>query len=188
MATRLAKWIGMMLLAVLLPARGEIGSEGGRSMYFRGRLDPGAAPNEPCVLDIEIEEIMFKLNSFKDKYKVVRIRVENGRKELLKLSAEKDAIELELSDGKTVRGTFNLQAQDGPIWDTLDESMRKALAYPLSIRGAKGDDPNGRRPEVVHLFAFFPSEKVTGLPRAFSYMIQSVGKTVRIVQPPPTAN
>jgi hypothetical protein len=131
--------------------------------------------------------VSFKLNSLKAKYKVVRIRVENRMSEPIKLSGDQDAIELEMDGGTVVRGTFNLRGQDGSLWDSLSDDMREALAYPLSIRGAKSDEVNPRRPEVVYVFAFFPADKVPDVPRSFQYTIQSVGKTVKIQPPPATA-
>lgn len=175
------------LLSVLMSVRGEMSGESGRSSRFVGKLDPAASYTNQCEFSVELERVMFKLNSLKDKYKVIRIRVENRMSGPIKLSGDEDAIELELGDGKVVRGTFNLQGQDGSLWDSLSEDMRKALVYPLSIRGVKGDGVNPRRPEVVYVFAFFPADKLSEVPRSFRYTIQSVGKIVKIELPPATA-
>ena len=173
-------------LAALMPVRGEMSGESGRSSRFVGKLDPAASYTNQCELSVEIEPVLFKLNSLKDKYKVIRIRVENRMSEPIKLSADKDAIELEMGGGNVVRGTLNLPGQDGSLWDSLNDDMRTTLAYPLSIRGVKGDGVNARRPEVVYVFAFFPADKVSEVPRSFRYTIQSVGRTVKIELPPPT--
>jgi hypothetical protein len=174
------------LFSALLSVRGEMSGESGRSSRFVGKLDPAASFTNQCEFSVEIERVMFKLNSLKDKYKLVRIRVENRMSGPIKLSGAEDGIELEMGDGNVVRGTFNLQGQDGSLWDSLSEDMRKALAYPLSIRGVKGDGVNPRRPEVVYVFAFFPADKASEVPRSFRYTIQSVGKTVKIELPPAT--
>jgi hypothetical protein len=111
----------------------------------------------------------------KDKYRVIRIRVENRTTQPIKLSRDEDIVELILSDHASVRGTFKLREEDGPLWDSLSEDLRNALAYPVSIHGAKGDSANTRRPEVLYLFAFFPAGKVSEIPRSFIYTLQSAG-------------
>lgn len=175
------------ILLALMPARAEVSGERGRGSRFVGKLDPTASAANQCEFSVDIERVTFKLNSLKDKYKVVRIRVENRMSVPIALSADQDAIELGLNSGKTVLGTFNLRRQDGPLWDSLSDDLRQALAYPLSIGGARGDDTSRRQPEVVYLFAFFPADQVSEVPSSFQYTIQSVGKVVKIQQPPATA-
>ena len=148
------------LLLALMSSRGEVSGEKGRSSRFIGMLDPASSSMNQCEFSVEIERVSFKLNSLKDKYKVVRIRVENRMTAPIKLSGDQDAIELEMGSGTVVRGTFNLRGQDGPMWDSLSDDLREALAYPLSIRGVKADGVDPRRPEVVYVFAFFPADKV----------------------------
>src|SRR5258705_12239415 len=99
------------LLAALVSVGGEMSGESGRSSRFCGNLDPAASYTNQCEFSVEIEPVLFKLNSLKDKYKVVRIRVENRMSEPIKLSGDKDAIELEMGGGNVVRGTFNLPGQ-----------------------------------------------------------------------------
>lgn len=180
MKSRMFLLTGIALLTWLPLSRGDGGHEPGQSIKMSSRLDPTASFAEQCDFSTELEPVTFKLTSFKDKYKVVRIRVENRKGETIKLAAEKDAIELVLSDGKVVKGTFNLQMLDGPLWDSLSDDLRNALAYPLSIRAAKVADGNRAREEVVYFFAFFPAENVPGVPRAFHYTIESLGKTLTL--------
>ena len=182
MKSRMLLLTGMTLLAWLPLSRGDEGHESGQSIKMSGRLDPAASFAEQCDFSTEIEPVTFKLTSFKAKYKVVRIRVENRKGETIKLSAEKDAIELTLADGKRVKGTFDLKAQDGPVWDSLSDEMRNVLVYPLSIRAAKVGAGNRAREEVVYFFAFFPADKVPDVPRSFHYTIKSLGRTVTLEQ------
>jgi hypothetical protein len=177
----------IILLLALMSTRGELSGEKGRSKRFIGMLDPAASSMNQCEFSVDIERVSFKLNSLKDKYKVICIRVENRMSAPIKLSGDQDAIELEMGSGTVVHGTFNLRGQDGSLWDSLSDDLREALAYPLSIRGAKGDGVNSRQPEVVYVFAFFPADKVPDVPRSFQYTIQSLGKAVKIQQPPATA-
>ncbi len=182
MKSRMFLLTGMAVLAWLPLLHGDEGHEFGQSIKMSGRLDPTARFAEQCDFSTEIEPVMFKLTSFKAKYKVVRIRVENRKSETVKMSAEKDSIELVLADGKLVKGTFNLKAQAGPVWDALSDEMRNALAYPLSIRAAKVGDGSRVREEVVYFFAFFPADKVLDVPRSFHYTIDNLGKTVTLEQ------
>ena len=178
----------MVTLSLLTPlcSRGDVAAESGRASRYAGKLDPAATYANQCEFSVEIERVMFKLNSLKDKYKVVRIRVENRTVEPIKLSGAQDGIELESREGDVVRGTFNLPAQDGPMWDSMGEDLRRTLAYPLSIRGGKGEGENPRQAEVIYVYAFFPADKVSELPRSFRYTIQSKGRTVNLDPPPAT--
>jgi hypothetical protein len=188
MKSRIVLFSAIVLLSWLLSLRSEMSGERGRSSSsFVGELNPGDTPTNQCMFSIEIDRVTFKLNSLKNKYKLVRVRLENMMSGPIRLSREGDSIELELSDGKVVRGTFNLQGRDGQLWDALSDDTRKALAYPLFARGVKGDEASPRRPEVIYVFAFFPADEVPEMPRVFRYKIQSVGKTIVIKSPPQTA-
>ncbi len=179
--------IGALWLAALLPASAEVSGERGRSTYFRGRLDPHSGFTNQCEFSVELEPVTFELNAFRDKYKVVRIRVENWRKDRLKLSLEQDTIELQSAQGQVVPGTFNLRVWDPVAWDSLSETLRDALKYPLSIPSASAQESPSRRAAVVHLFAYFPADQVTSLPHLFRYKIQSAGKSVTLEKPGVTA-
>jgi len=174
-------WLGM--LVAVQSARSDEAGEPGRSVQLRGELEPGGSLTNRCEFSTEIEPLTFQLNSFKNKYKVVRIRVANARSEPVKLSHERDAIELELNDGNIVAGTFNLQADDPAIWDALSDEMRDRLAYPLSVHASRTDGPIVLRAEVVYFFAFFPADKITTPPRVVRYTLESLKKTVDLADP-----
>ena len=180
--------IGALWLAALLPASAEVSGERGRSMYFRGQLEPNSSLTNRCEFSVELEPVTFELNAFRDKYKVVRIRVENWRKDKVKLSLEQDTIELQSAQGQVVQGTFNLRAWDPVAWDSLSEAMRDALEYPLSLPAANPQESSSRRAAVVYLFAYFPADQVASLPHLFRYRIQSAEKTVTLEKPGATAN
>ena len=174
------------LLAMLVaaqPAHSDEAGEPGRSVQFKGELDAGASYTNRCEFSTEIEPLTFQLNSFKNKYKVVRIRVANHRSEAIKLSYEKDAIELELTNGSAVPGTFNLRDRDAAVWDALSDDMRSRLAYPVSIRASQSRGPTAFRPEVVYLFALFPVDTATTTPRSFRYTMDSLKRTVILRDP-----
>ena len=128
----------------------------------------------------------FRIFSVRDKYKVVRVRVSNFSTTPLRLSAERDRLELVLPDNVVVKSLLDLQSADGPTWDAFDASLRQALAYPATIKAAPGAD-GGRAgsPEVVYLFAFYPSDKVVTVPLRFNYWIDSLQQALPIEAPAP---
>src|SRR6267142_1664362 len=103
MKIRILLLVGMTLLVCLPLLRGDEGHEQGQSITMSARLDPTASVAERCDFSTEFEPVTFKLTSFKAKYKVVRIRVENRKGETIKLSAAKDGIELVFKDGEPVK-------------------------------------------------------------------------------------
>ncbi len=175
--SRFCAWLAVALLAALLPAWSEMVGER-RNILFMGNLSESAEPTNQCQFSVEIEPVTFLLNAYKDKWKVITIKVDNRRIEPIRLSAEEDGIELVLNGGRVVKGTFQLRMQDGPAWDSLSDESRRDLAYPPSIRAAKVES---RRAEVVYLFAFFPAREVTGVPHIFRYSIQK--RTVTLSKP-----
>ena len=176
---------------ILLTGRGFLhgdqGYEPGQSIKLIGRLGAADQFDDQCDFSTEIEPTTFKLTAFKDKYKVVRIRAGNRRAKSIKLSPEKDSIELIQADGKSVKGTFNLKAQDGKTWDSLSDDLRSDLAYPAIIRAAKAADEARTGEEVAYLFAFFPVKDVSNVPRQIRYTIATLGHTVTIENRPPAA-
>jgi hypothetical protein len=56
------------LLSALVSGRAEMSGESGRSSRFVGKLDPAASATDQCEFSVEIERVMFKLNSLNDKY------------------------------------------------------------------------------------------------------------------------
>lgn len=179
--------IGALWIAALLPVSAEVSGERGRSTYFRGSLEPGSSFTNRCEFSVELEPVTFELNTFRDKYKVVRIRVENWRKDKVKLLPDQDTIELQSAQGDVVQGTFNLRARDPLAWDSLSDDVRDALKYPASIPSVEAQESPPGRPAVVYLFAYFPADQVTTVPHLFRYKIQSTGRTVTVEKPGATA-
>jgi hypothetical protein len=186
MKSKILAFSAVALFSTVLSLRGDAGRQVGLTEKYVGQLNPNAGRTEQCEFSVEIERVTFRLNSLKNKYKVVRIRAENRMLESIKLSRDEDEIELELEGGEVVSGTFNLQKQDGPLWDELSNGLRTALAYPLSVRGAKGVETRPRQPEVIYVFAFFPADKVPDLPHRFKYTIKNAGQAVKLQLPAPT--
>jgi len=132
---------------------------------------------------IEVERVGFLMNSVRDKYKLVRMRVENHTPTALQLSADKDRLELFIKDSPALPGLLNMQTADGPLWDSLATPMRQTLAYPASVKAARAAaTPTGLpTPEVLLLFGFFAAQPVTDLPAKFVYSVESLGKQFTLV-------
>jgi hypothetical protein len=173
----------ILLLLTLITVRSEMSGESGRTKTFIGKLDFADKSSNQCEFSVEIERVTFKLNAVNNKYKVIRIRVENRAAEVIRLSGDDDLIEVETADGKVVRGTFDLRRQDAAVWDSWGPDMRKLLTYPSAISRAKGDDLSTRQPAVVYIFAFFPAVSVPDVPSSFRYTIKSVGEPITIRPP-----
>jgi hypothetical protein len=162
------------------------GGRGGPTTLI-GRMR-GPDGRDSATFEINYYREEFRLASVRDKYKLVRIRISNFSTAPLRLSAERDRIELVLPDNTVVRGLLNLQSADSTVWDSFDAGLRQALAYPATVKAAPGSDAaRGGSPEVIYLFAFFPSERVLNVPLRFEYWIDSLQQSIRIESLPPRA-
>lgn len=162
----------------------DVSRERGSLAEYAGSLRFGTDSSDRCDFSVSIERVIFLLTVFENKYKVIRIRVENRSANSIQLSSENDSIVLKTLKGEEVRGLFKLQEQDAPLWDSLDKEMREALAYPQIIRA--GRELSSRR-EIMYFFAFFPKDQITKLPLSFYYKIDSLPEPIEIKPPPVTA-
>ncbi len=173
-------FVGFVLLN--LSSTASISPEAGApTRYLGGLMLGGDTREDRCEFAIEIEKVTFALNSVQNKYKVIRLRVENFSKTPMVLSAEKDNIELQLEGNVIVKGILNLRKADSPFWDSLDVEMRETLAYPQTIDPAKASTEGNRgKTTPLYVFILFPKDKVLKLPRSFSYRIDSLDKVCEI--------
>lgn len=180
--------IRLALLAALVPClivlatrhpSGEMSGDRGRPIVMQGVI-PGQDGQDRCRLSVEIERVGFLLNTVQGRYKLARVRVENLGTSAVSLSPERDRLELELASGETIPASLDLQRADSTFWDALSADMRQILAYPASIKAGR-EPRGGASPEVVYLYALFPADRVTALPSAFVYRIDSIGQPVRII-------
>jgi len=169
--------IGLSLVPSYAPVFGDVGAEEGRRTYYIGAATPGN-DGIPCSFFVEIEKVTFLLTDLANKYKVLRIRVENRSPTSLQLSSDNDTFDFVTGKQGNVRAVLNLQKADPELWDSLDIVMREALVYPKIIKGAKNSSIG--RAEVSYFFAFFPKERIKLLPLRFEYTIASLGQRVVI--------
>lgn len=162
------------LLIVVGVALGDISGERGRPIVMQGVLREDGA--DRLRLSVEIERIGFVLNSVQGRYRLARVRVENLSASPMALSVDRDRLEAEPAGGAPVSAVLNLQGADSAFWDGLPAEMRQDLAYPQTVRAASGQG----RPEVVYVYAMFPADRLTKVPAAFVYRIDSTGQAIRI--------
>ncbi|MHC4270108.1 MAG: hypothetical protein ACYSTS_16815 [Planctomycetota bacterium] len=134
----------------------------GKKTFYKGQIKLGE--EEVCEFSTEIEQVLFRINSVENKYKVVRIKIINKSEKTLHLSIDKDKLELAYNEGH-ITGILDLSKYDPIFWDALDSDIRNTLVYPQIVEG-KGEEEN--------VFVFIPNPKLEKLPLAFIYTIESL--------------
>jgi hypothetical protein len=166
-----------MIVATGPRTRGEMSGDRGRPIVMQGTL-PGENGQDRARFSIEIERVSFLLNTVQGRYKLARLRFENLGTAPMALSVDRDRMEAEMAAGGSVPAVLNLQSGDSTFWDALSVDMRQILAYPQSVKGRPS--ATGGSPEVVYVYALFPADRITEVPRAFTYRVESVGQPIRI--------
>jgi hypothetical protein len=179
---RAAALLAVVPAVVLVTSRltlGEMSGDRGRPILMQGAI-AGEGGADRARLSIEIERIGFVLNTVQGRYRLARLRFENISTTPVALSIERDTLEADAGASGPVAAVLNLQSSDSPFWDALSPDMRQILAYPKLVK-ARPSGP-GSSAEVVYVYALFPADKVSEVPRSFTYRIDSVGQPVRIAQ------
>ncbi len=163
------KLIGLAVLVLLLLAvTKESALCNGRELReteYQGQIK--MAQGE-VLFSTRIEKVMFSLNSLQDKYKVVRIQVENRSNIAISLSIEKDKMELLFMDGRIISGILDLSSHDPNLWQSFSPEFRAILAYPEIVQKETRS--------IQNIFIFIPNPKLDELPKSFRYTIDSLEK------------
>ena len=163
----------LVLLFMLVSGRsyGETaGEDSGIEVYYVQDDD------SPVTARAEIDRDTFLLNSVDNKYRVVRFRVTNRAEKPIDLSSRQDTFECHHGSSKSA-GILRLQRADSALWGSLSQDTRKRLAYPLQIKPKTS----------IHVFVWFPKDKLKNLPFKFVWDIKSLGKSFPIEKPPAVA-
>ena len=72
----------------------------------------------------------------------------------------------------------DLAQADPTMWDGLDTNLRQALLYPAAIEAD----------QALTIYVLAPAAEISGLPTSFTYAIQSLGRPLELVRPPPMAD
>ena len=163
------------ILLLLLLASPLLGNGGkGKKTRYLGEVEKRTGL---IMLSSELEKILFLLNSVEGKYKVIRVKIDNQSQEDLRLSGEKDKVDIHFG-GRVVSGILRLSESDPDLWDSFDDELRRVLAYPLLVEAE----------EEENIFVFIPAEDVDELPRFLTYTINSLSdRPVRLNDDTPVA-
>ncbi|HEV8580153.1 MAG TPA: hypothetical protein VGX68_13865 [Thermoanaerobaculia bacterium] len=141
----------------------------GKTTVYRAEVRQGEG--EPIQFSAELEAILFRLNSVRNKYKVVRVKIVNDSSNSLKLSPDQDKIELLFNTGEApMQGILNLSKRDAALWDSLPADLRQALAYPRIVEA--GEEEN--------VFVFIADPNLARLPRHIRYHVASLPDPVEM--------
>ena len=156
-----------VLLAAALDGRAEMAGSAGRASNYVGTLD--LSNGDRCELSIQVERVSFLMTSVANKHRFVRMLVNCGKQTGLTLSSAADRLEMNF-ENNAVPAALNLQKSDSDVWNALDLDLRQTLAYPPAIKpGAP-----------VYVFAYFPADQVKAMPRRFTFVIASLGRSVTL--------
>ncbi len=106
----------------------------GKITPFRGEIQaPAVEGEDPGVYEfaVDVEHVLFRLMRFQDRYHVLRLKIDNRNAAPLALDPEEDRVRVELSNGTELEAILDLSNSD--TWDQLSDSVRKWLAYPMSV-------------------------------------------------------
>lgn len=148
------------------------GSKGKRVVY-EATVRLGDTTPGDCHFLVELEPILFQIESIQNKYRVIRINIRNDSQSPLRLSLEKDAVQVRV-DSRVIQGSLNLADSDQAWWDKLPAELRKALAYPDQSAINRGEEEN--------VFAYFPVADLPTLPREILFKINQVSTTPILIR------
>jgi hypothetical protein len=153
------------LATVLFLGDTSVLANGSKSKRVRygAEVQTGDTVGKKCRFDAELEPLLCRLATVRDKYRVVRIRIQNVGDKRLVLSLTDDRMELRLASGMRP-AVLDLGAHDPGLWDSFPPELRGAVAYP------RGVDPG----EEESVFVFIPIGDAMSEPLAFRYTIASL--------------
>ena len=174
MRARLSLGLAVLGLAVLGIAPAIAGGGGGtRADIYITRESDHTLP----LMSVRFDRVIYLLSIAAGKYRVFPVLIENpaGGRSLV-LSREQDSFTV-VADGHPVRGILDLAQADPAMWDGLDTNLRQALLYPAAIEAD----------QALTIYVLAPAAEISGLPTSFTYAIQSLGRPLELVRPPPMA-
>jgi len=151
----------VLLATTLLEANGSKG----KRVIYEGTARIGSDANAKCHFLVELEPILFQVESIQSNYRVIRINIRNFSQSALNLSLQKDSIQVRVSS-HLVSGTLDPAGLDSRWWDGLPVGLRTALAYPDQAAIKGGEEEN--------VFAYFPVADLTAPPAEILFKISAV--------------
>jgi hypothetical protein len=117
----------------------------------------------------EIVPIQYRLNTIRNKYKLIQIRIQNEGGNTLQLSRNKDTAEI-LTGGRSTAAIIDIGANDSQFWDSLDSDIRNILAYPSKVE--KGEEES--------VFLFVRGSDMKSVPDMIRYKIAGIESPVTL--------
>ena len=154
----------LVVCSTLLAANGSKG----KTVVYDAKVRVGDASQPECSFLVELEPILFQINSVQSKYRVIRINIRNGSQTPVRLSLEKDSVQVR-AGSRLVKGTLSLSDSEPGWWDGLSPELRKALVYPDKAAIKAGEEEN--------VFVFVPVSEMPGLPEEILFKIESLSAT-----------
>ena len=140
----------------------------GKKVLYEAHIGIREANHPDCHFMIELEPILFQINSVQNKYRVIRINIKNDSLASLKLSLDKDSVQFR-ANSRLVKGSLSVASSDQAWWDGLSSELRRALAYPDQSAIKGGEEEN--------VFVFVPVSDLPTLPVEILFKIDSVSGT-----------
>lgn len=152
-------------LTLLLVADLPVGANGSKATRVRysAVVSTGAAPDQAWQFDADLEPLLLRLATVRDRYRLVRIAIRNTGDRNLVLSLTADRMEIQLAGGLRP-AILDLGTHDPDLWDSLPADVRTLIAYPRSVDAG----------EERSVFVFIPVAEPTVVPLAFRYTIASL--------------
>ena len=154
----------LLLAATLLAANGSKG----KRVIYDGTARIGSDADAKCHFLVELEPILFQVESIQGKYRVIRINIRSFSQSPLNLSLQKDSIQVRVG-ARLVNGSLDPAGLDSSWWDGLPVGLRTALAYPDQAAIKGGEEEN--------VFAYFPVADLSAPPTEILFKINAVSTT-----------
>ena len=149
----------------------------GKVTQLRGKITvPGVTGSQyPGVyeLAVDVENVMFRLLKFQERYRMLRLKIVNRNADPLILSPLEDRVTVQMSDGSELEAILDLS--DTEMWEQLGDSARAWLAYPISVE------------EEENVFLLFDEPDVEGVPVGVTVNLASIAE-VHLVDVDAVAN
>jgi hypothetical protein len=168
----------LTVLSVVRPAETNGGK--GKILTYEARLnlEQGGRVRVTAILD----DRLFLLTTLRNKYKVLRIKIDNTQNitKPIPLSKMADRVEVLSLDPKTsaeirVPGILSMAERDPQFWDSLGAVAREALVYPTVVPAR----------EEESVFVFIADGALATIPTELIYTIEGLpGVVIRLREPP----
>ncbi len=148
---------------IFVTARAADGAKG-KAIIYEAKV---TSDQGDWYFKVELEPVLFKLMTVQNKYKVLRVNVNNRSKKPLQLSLANDRLQIYSDSGgaaQTVDGFLDMSRADPGWWKNLDQGLKSDLAYPDALIKAN---------EEENIFVFVPADKLPSLPAALAFTISS---------------